>query len=228
MKKSNLLFTVLLFTVTASYAQTYIIPKAGANISIFAPADNKENVSSIVGFTGGVAVSIGLGNSFSIQPELLFIQKGGSYEFESTPGDGILEVRKTDVKINYLELPILAKYGIGNGVVKFYVNAGPSISIGLGGKTDYSMVATIADEVIYSDKAEGEVKFGDYPEESPAQDVYLKRRVDVGAQFGGGVLIADKVLVDFRYGLGLTKLDDEAQPKNRTFQFNVAVPFLIF
>lgn len=215
--------------MSSLFAQTYIIPRAGVGISTFAPADNKENVSSIAGFTGGAAFSVTLTNHISIQPEILFIQKGGSYEFESTPGDGILETRNTEVKINYLEFPVLAKYAFGNGLIKFYVNAGPSVSIGLGGKTDYSLVATIgADEVIYTDKAKGDVRFGDHPEESPEQDVYFQNRVDIGAQFGGGVFIANKVLVDFRYGLGFTKLDDEAQPKNRTFQVNVAVPLLLF
>jgi hypothetical protein len=226
----RIVFTGLMLCLFGStlYAQTYLVPKAGVSISKFAPAENEENVSSLAGFTGGLGINILMGEKFSLQPELLFIQKGANYEFKQGIGDGILQTATTDIRVNYLELPVLAKFTFGEGKVKYYVNAGPSLSYGLGGKTDYSINWTLGNETVYQEQAEGDVKFDDYPEEYPAQDVYFQRRLDVGVQVGGGVILYKKVIVDARYGYGFTKLDDEAQPKNRAIQITVGAPLYSF
>jgi hypothetical protein len=224
MKKVLLTGSLLFAILFGASAQTYLVPKAGLTISTFVPADNKENVSSMAGFSGGVGVNLTLNEKFSVQPELLFIQKGANYEFEQPIGDGILETVSTDVRVNYLELPVLAKYTFGNGKLKYFINVGPALSYGLGGKTDYSLKYTLGNETVYRETAEGSVNFGDYPAESPAQDVYFQKRVDVSVQAGGGLIIYDKILIDIRYGHGFIKLDDEAQPKNRSVQFTVGVP----
>jgi hypothetical protein len=227
--RRSLFIVVLLCSVASTlHAQTYVIPKAGLSVSKFNLAENNENMSSVAGFTAGAALNFKLGTKFSIQPELVFIQKGGSAQFKENIGDGILQTTTTDVTMNYIELPVLAKAMFGNGQVQYYINAGPSISYGLGGKTDYSMNYNLGGEIVYEESAKGKVHFGDAPEEYEPQHIYFKERIDFGIQFGGGVFIASKVLVDLRYGLGLTKLDDEAQPKNRTFQVTVGVPIFLF
>jgi hypothetical protein len=227
--KKNLFIMALLCSIASSgYAQTYVIPKAGLSVSTFALAENNGNISSLAGFTAGAALNIKLGSTFSIQPELVFIQKGGSAEFKENIGDGILETTTTDVTVNYLELPLLAKAMFGNGKIQYYVNAGPSISYGLGGKTDYSRKLNLGGEIVFEESVKGDVRFDDAPEEYQPQHIYFNNRIDIGIQFGGGVFIANKVLVDLRYGMGLTKLDDEAQPKNRTFQVTMGVPIFLF
>lgn len=226
----RVLFTAVLLClfVSAMQAQTYLLPKAGLSISTFSPEDNKDNVSALTGFTGGLGVNILLNEKLSLQPEINFIQKGANAEFKQGIGDGILEVRSTDVRINYLELPVLVKYSFGDGEVKGYVNAGPSVGYGLGGKTDYSLKYILGNETVYQESGKGSVKFEDAPLEYPAEDVYFQNRVDIGFQAGGGVLLFDKVIVDARYGYGFTSLDDESKPKNRTIQITVGAPLYSF
>jgi hypothetical protein len=227
MKKTFIISAFLLLSATL-FAQTYVIPKGGLSVSKFNLAENNENVSAVAGFTAGVAVNIKLGTMLSLQPELLYSQKGGSLEFKRNIGDGILETTTTDVTINYLELPLLAKAMFGNGAITYYVAAGPSIGYGLGGKTNYCQIGKMGSETVFEEKAKGEVRFGDAPEEYHKKNVYLQERIDMGVQFGGGIFIANKVLLDVRYGLGLKKLDNEAQPKNNSFQVTVGVPILLF
>jgi hypothetical protein len=228
MKRILFIMALLCSKAATVSAQTYLIPKAGLTISKFSLAENNDNISSLAGFAAGAAVNFKLGPTLSLQPELLFIQKGGSATFKQNIGDGILETTTTDVTVNYLELPVLAKAMFGNGKIQYYVNAGPSISYGLGGKTDYSLNRNLGGEIVHEESAKGEVRFGDAPAEYQAQHIYFNNRIDIGIQFGGGVFIANKVLVDLRYGMGLTKLDDEAQPKNRNFQVTLGVPIFLF
>jgi len=70
-------------------------------------------------------------------------------------------------------------------------------------------------------KYSSKVKFGDGDDDGI---VYFSNQIDFGVQFGGGVLIAGKVMVDVRYGLGLTKFTDDVKAKNGGFQFTVGVP----
>jgi hypothetical protein len=228
MRRILVIAALLCRIASTSYAHTYVIPKAGLSVSKFALAENNDNISTLAGFTAGAALNIKVGSKFSFQPELLFIQKGGSATFKQNIGDGILQTTTTDVTVNYLELPLLAKAMFGNGKIQYYVNAGPSIGYGLGGKTDYALNWNLGGEIVYEESAKGEVRFGNAPAEYQAQHIYFKERIDIGVQFGGGVFVASKVLVDFRYGLGLNKLDDESQPKNRTFQVTVGVPIFLF
>ncbi|GGE93657.1 Outer membrane protein beta-barrel domain-containing protein [Chishuiella changwenlii] len=96
-----------------------VIVKGGINISNQA-ITNVNGEKSKVGFQGGVGVNIntGLGN-FSVQPEVNFISKGTKL---NTP------IGKREFNLNYLEVPVLAKYSFG----PVYVNAGPSIGFQMG------------------------------------------------------------------------------------------------
>lgn len=222
------ILTVLLAGLTTTLcAQTTLTPKFGVSVYDF-KSDNQENVSNVVGITGGVSLSLTLSETLSLQPELVYIQKGASYKFEEPIGDGILETREIDLKVNYLELPVLIKATFGPKNYRFFVNGGPTFSYGLGGKTSYSLRWTFGDEIVLDESAEGDVNWGDYPEESEVQEVYFKNRFDVGAQFGGGITFFNKVSLDVRYTIHFIKLDDEAQPQNRGLQVTVGMPISIF
>ncbi len=80
---------------------------------------------------------IGITPSFSIQPELAFTQKGFTIK------EGIdLKLFNIDLplgvkaatKINYLEIPLLAKYKFGEQAVQGYVAAGPSLGLATSGR----------------------------------------------------------------------------------------------
>jgi hypothetical protein len=219
MKKILLLTGAALFFAAGVHAQgPSIIPKAGLTISKMAVKDD-EGMKSKLGFTLGVGLNMPLGEGpISIQPELNFIQKG--LKGESTEAGVATEITET---INYLEIPFLVKATFGEAT-KFYVNAGPSVGFGLGGKYKYKgSIGGVSGEV------DGKIKFGDGEEDDVA---YYDNSTDIGLQLGAGVVIAEKIVIDLRYGLGMTSLMDtpdgedkeDYMMKNRVFQFTVGIP----
>jgi hypothetical protein len=182
-----------------------------------------------IGLTFGVAYNHEISNIISLQPELSFIQKGFRQKYRETQNGATFDI-DGKFAINYLELPILVKASFGESKVKFYVNAGPSIGLGLGGKYEVDYIVSILG-YLESDSAEGDIKFGD-SDNSGEGTLYLDNRMDLGLQVGGGVVISEKIMLDLRYGHGLTSLNDEsnddvAESKNRVFQFTVGYPIRI-
>jgi hypothetical protein len=209
MKKQVFLAAGIVLLALSAQAQISLIPKAGITLSSISYDNEPDGQQSKVGFVGGVGVEIGIvENFFSVQPELLFIQKGENYDARGV---------ETKATLNYLEVPVLAKVSFGSQVIKGYVNAGPSLALGLTGN-----------QKVEGGEEPGEtgIRFG-----NPANDGrrYLDSRFDFGLQFGGGVGVGlgpGSLLADVRYGLGLTDLSDATKSKNRNFAFTLgyAIP----
>ena len=223
MKKVLLSILAVVAISISTQAQISIMPKFGVTMSNFslsnaveqALTDGDGSLKSRLGLTGGVALNIGLGEMFSIQPELNFVQKGTKISYSGIDVEG-------NMILNYIELPVLAKVSFGSETVKAYVNAGPSLGLGLNGKL----------------KVEGEtadIKFGDGDEDNV---LYLDNNLDFGVQFGAGVGFGvgpGQLVIDARYGLGLSNLidatdgatKDDVKSKNRVLSFSVGymIPF---
>lgn len=119
MKKSILAIAFIVGALSVKAQQVEIIPKAGISIASQS-VKGEANGKGKVGFQGGLGVNIFTGiKGFSIQPELNYVSKGASYK--NSTG-------KSKYNLNYLELPVLAKYSFG----PMYVNAGPSLGLKLG------------------------------------------------------------------------------------------------
>lgn len=99
--------------------------KGGLNISNVVGGD-VENTNSLVGFHVGGLAEIHVVEKFFIQPELLFSAQG-------TKVDGPLG-SSADLKLNYLNIPVLAKYYFIEN--KFSVEAGPQLGILLSAKAE--------------------------------------------------------------------------------------------
>ena len=229
--KRNIFFAALVLTSAVSFAQVSIVPKAGVTLSKV--SSNEEeffDINNRLGFTLGAGFNFAFGEIFSLQPELSFIQKGvkSTYEDSYTDGYKFVLSQEINLAVNYIELPVLARATFGTGT-KFFINAGPSIAFGLGGKakTSISYKTYQGSELLFSESQSEnyKVKFGSSSDED-TDDVYIDNRVDVGLQVGLGALIADKIAVDFRYGMGLTSLSDDSENEafNRVFQFTVGMP----
>ncbi|SNC77496.1 Outer membrane protein beta-barrel domain-containing protein [Hymenobacter gelipurpurascens] len=98
MKKSFLLFLLVAGVATASQAQNVRVGlKGGASLTNFA-GDDAALKGNKVGFHGGLLANIGVNDAFSVQPELLYSQKGSKYTLNGT-----------DVinKFDYIDLPIM-------------------------------------------------------------------------------------------------------------------------
>lgn len=227
MNKSILL--LLIFATFSLSAQT-VIPKGGLSLaSVNFPTEGNERISSKIGFTIGTGLEFNINENLAFQPELLFVRKGYKAEFIES-GVNFKESAEEKVGITYLEVPVLIKYYFGSDR-KFYVNAGPSFGFGLGGKyrNEYSYEEP---GVLETESGEGKVKFGQEPANNQMRDRYFDNGTDIGIQVGGGVFLMNKIMVDLRYGLGLTDLFDKAPnfdntSRNRAIQLTVGFPFSI-
>lgn len=223
MKKALLILVALISANLVAKAQLSIMPKFGVTLSSVSFSDELESAltpgldkKSRIGITGGVALNVGVSDAFSIQPELLFVQKG--VKFEGNGGE-------QNIIINYLEVPVLAKYSFGSESVKAYVNAGPSIGFGIGGKNKAEAGGIEAEE---------DVTFGTSGLNG-GEDTF-DNALDFGIQFGAGVgfgLGSGQVVLDVRYGLGLTNLFkapdgvDNEQVKSQNGVLAVTVGYMI-
>ena len=145
MKKIQNVFiiAVLLFSAHFSFAQISIGAKAGVYTSFIDVTEAAEgltqNVEGLTTPTFGLVAEIGLGENFAFQPELLYTTKGFkvSEGLNLNLGDFPIPADVTArTKINYLELPLLAKYKFGNEGLKFNVTAGPVLSYAMNGQLD--------------------------------------------------------------------------------------------
>ncbi|MDQ1167308.1 porin family protein [Flavobacterium sp. SORGH_AS_0622] len=114
---------VMAFTFTNAQ-QTRFGVKGGLNLSTVVGGD-VENTKTFVGFHVGGFAEINIVEKFFIQPELLFSAQG-------TKVDGPFE--DGDIKLNYLNIPVLAKYYIVDK--KFSVEAGPQLGVLLSAKAE--------------------------------------------------------------------------------------------
>lgn len=227
MKKSFVLILLALCVITASQAQNFIYPKVGVTLQGF-QSDEQSKASGRTGFTAGIGYSVAISGVFSLQPELYFTQKGGEYKFSGPVGDGLTETTTLDIRLNYLEIPMLAKATFGSDKFKYYVTLGPSISYALGGSNRFNDVYSFGPEVVDSYSATGDIRFGSEPEVHDPEDLYVKHRLDIGAQLGGGAILFKKVMIDVRYGMNFTKLESNYNTKNRGAMITVGVPLYIF
>lgn len=111
---------------TFSMAQSFSFgPKAGVNISNYT-GGNIETDSKIGYHFGGI-LNFGIGNHFSIQPEVLFSSLGAKVK---RAGD------KDNFKVSYVTVPVMLKLKTNSG---FYIEAGPQVgfrtSTDIGGQT---------------------------------------------------------------------------------------------
>lgn len=220
MKKAFLFFVASTLLSCSVQAQISFIPKGGIVITDIAADDRAEGQKAKMGLVVGAGFNLPVIEDFlSVQPEFLYIQKGTAYEADLPVVGNV----KSRITVNYLEVPLLAKISFGSDAVKAYVNAGPSLGFGLGGKLETE---------IGNEDDEAELTFGN------GDDDDFNNRFDLGAQFGGGIGFQagpGDLLLDVRYGLGLSNLNktedgmtkEEAKSKHRVIALTIgyAIPF---
>lgn len=100
--------------------------KGGLNLSnLYIDDVNDENAR--VGFHLGVYGQIFSTEAFAIQPELLYTTKGSKTEW-----DGLID-QTVKFNLNYLELPVLAVFKLGNAAE---IHIGPYVAYLLGANID--------------------------------------------------------------------------------------------
>ncbi len=157
---------------------------------------------------GGASLTLPLAAPFSLQAEALYIQKGAKGDVEGVTGV---------FKIGYIEVPLLAKLAIPVKESKLSPDlfAGPYVAFKASCKVG-AEASGLSASVACADA-----------------DAKLKS-TDFGITFGGGVgfPLTGRIsgLIDARYDLGLTKIDDSTVPsnvKNRAFMVFAGISFPI-
>ncbi|MCP4752318.1 MAG: PorT family protein, partial [Proteobacteria bacterium] len=172
-------------------------------------------------FGFGAFMAIHVNESFSIQPELLYMKKGTVFSesevvvYEGVP---ITVTMETESKATFLEIPILLKLSVPTeGKVSPSFFAGPAIAFTMSAKDKITLTASAMGES-YSESEEVDTK-----DETAS--------MDFGLVLGGGVnflLTNVKLSVDGRYTLGMSDLADDSdyvEVKVRTFSIMVGISF---
>ena len=201
---------------TATQAQTTAGVLVGAaNHKLIVP-DFYEAISELPDLRAvkstrlGGFVNVPVVGGFSVQPELHYTQKGFKINESADlklfdvplPIGGVAVTR-----INYVELPVLAKYSFGTGPVSAYLTAGPSVGYATGGRLD-TRAKVLVEIDLFSTKLN--------------LDAVDYQRAEVSGILGGGVQFeaqnGNTFFVDARYTRGLTQVVDIPVVRDRLEQ----------
>ena len=113
MRKIALLIALTIFGLTQANAQNFGF-KGGYNYSSFNGDVAKDNtLKGLSGFYVGALLELPLGDVISLQPEVIYSRQGAAWEKDyNIPilGKGSL---KNDIKLDYLNIPVMAKVNLG-------------------------------------------------------------------------------------------------------------------
>ncbi|QIX62094.1 PorT family protein [Hymenobacter sp. BT18] len=223
MKKTPLLAVALLsaaaFSATSAHAQGVRLGvKAGANYSNLAgDLTGKDNYEYKLGFHGGVMLNAPLTDDgfLSVQPELLFSQKGFQYaDKESTDQNGNTYKTEGNINYNYLDVPVLLKINADG----FYFEGGPQVGYLLSAKNNIEV----------KNKTTGQ------PVTDINRDLNIDnaKRFEVGYAAGLGYQSEAGWMAGIRYNGAFTKFGDEKysngelrDARNSVFQASVGYLF---
>jgi hypothetical protein len=171
----------LLMGLTTSAQEFHYGIKAGANFAVQSEiAHYYSNEDIRIGFQGGVFGNMSLAKDFSLQVEANYEQKGGKSE-------------EITSKYDYITVPVLAKYTLGDKDLKFNFNLGPYVGF-------------LVNSELVSDNNTMDVK--DDSEE-----------VEFGAIAGIGLsypVANNNIVFDLRLGLGLSPYNkSDSNPNNK-------------
>ena len=161
--------------------------KGGLNVANL--MGDMEEVAIRTSIHAGLVAEIIVNDKFSIQPELLYSGQGAS---DTREGGG-------RIKLDYITLPVLAKFPIASGLS---VEAGPQLGFLVSAK--------------YKDNESNET----------VKDLY--KTMDFGLDAGLEYELNSGVFFQGRYNLGLTDInntDDNRRISNGVIQFSIGILF---
>lgn len=196
--KKFLLTAVLGMFALAGFSQMTWNAKVGMSMTNLSNTDADMKV----GYTVGVGLDYQFTDMWYLQSGLNITGKGAK------AGD-------LKIKTHYLEIPVLAaaKFDVSDNM-KFVVNAGPYLAFGLGGKEKYE-VGDVSESYKVFSKEDG------------AEEALMKR-FDLGLQYGVGLELSDKYLINLtgQYGfIDPFKGDSGESSHNIAFMIGVGYRF---
>ena len=144
MKKILLSVATIVALGTAAQAQEAKFGvKAGVNFANF--GGDVEDASSRTGFHVGAVADYMISETFGVGAELVYSQQGSQTESTDTQTFGgvtVTEKNESKQTLNYLNLPIMAKYMVFEG---FTIHAGPQIGFLLSAEAKEDYTTTTGD-----------------------------------------------------------------------------------
>ncbi|WKW47138.1 porin family protein [Myroides sp. JBRI-B21084] len=186
MKKITLsLLGLLAFSTSAIAQEVKFGPKAGVNFANL--NGDVENTKMLIGFHIGGFAEIKFNDKFAIQPEILYSAQGSKTEYSETMM-GVTYSAEADAKLNYINVPIMAKYFITDN---FAVEAGPYVGF------------------LASANSKGSVKAAGMTEEFDEDIKDELNSVDFGLGLGASFNMESGFFVGARYNLGLSTIEKD-------------------
>ncbi len=140
MKRNCLMLAVSVLVVLAGGAVRAGEISYGAKVGVMVanltqtPAEWEQEQEYKAGFTGGVFLNYAFNEHFSLQPELLYTQKG----VRDNLYEGLISIDLT-ASFDYVELPVLAIYTFSEvGAFRPFVYGGPNVSFTVGSELELS------------------------------------------------------------------------------------------
>ncbi len=123
MKTKLIPFAILLFISSSLFSQTFKLGvKGGANLGKVSGASFKDKFT--LGYNVGGFATIGLGDKFAIQPEVMFNQVNND---TATSFSEVFKVRNAgQIQLKFLSIPILLNYNVNKFIT---LQAGPQFGI---------------------------------------------------------------------------------------------------
>ncbi|HNY03963.1 MAG TPA: outer membrane beta-barrel protein [Bacteroidales bacterium] len=221
MKKSlpMLLFVMLAFTGSLMAQKQLYFGIGGTALSSVITNQNNYGLpfemdyKMTLGGAGNINAGFDFNNHIGLKLEIGFAKLGQKYD------DNYKDTAYTrNVKLNYLQIPILFKYRTGGKVARFYLMAGPQFNILTSGSQEYLKGGTIFNDPVAGEWSEPQT----YGQET-ISDRYSKLDVIGRLDFGTDISLATNLYLNFGLTLGYGLMDLNAsdwQLKDHTGNYN--------
>lgn len=173
--------------------------KAGVNFADIT-GDESDSFDGRTSFFLGAVAEITISDKFSFQPELIYSEQGSDYKesfTESFEGVTFTETAEGEIRLGYLNVPLMAKYYVYEGLS---IEAGPQVGFLLSAKNEYDFTLTqTSSEGTFTETESGEDDIKD-----------SVKSIDFGVNFGLGYKLENGLNFSARYNLGLTDANDDS------------------
>lgn len=231
MKRTGLLIIILTSLLLSAQAQVSIGIRSGytaANMKISGDVrselgDVTGNMKTFHGWHLDMVFNMPLRHGFYLQPVLRYITKGTSFQESRIPKaelNGIYIPRGSQMKLNYLELPVNLVYKYPLGIGNITGGFGPYVGYGLQGRYDFDIMQN-GRSITQNSK---QVQFSRRSDDNLA--VVRMYPWDAGANFMLGYEFNNGLMVGANYSMGLTDIDRVDGMSSKNQYVGVSVGFL--
>ena len=180
--------------------------KVGANIANISSTPNEgvKNIdhTALIGVAGGFYMEIAIDDKWYINPEVVYAQKGASFDYDfihDYSDISVIDTNRRDkhsttnkLKLAYIELNPTISYKTS---CKIALNFGPSVSF------------LIQSDYIPSETNTSEITGHEVLEES----IYTEESLDVGLNLGFSYYVSENFLIDAKVNTGFMNLGEVSQ-----------------